>query len=698
MNKSNRFNEIFLVFKTHLDIGFTDMGRVIVQKYFEEYIPQATMVAKELRESGKSERFIWTSGAWLIYEYLEQADSRQRRELETAIEHGDIAWHAMPFTVHSELMDSSLFTYGLSLSQKLDRRFGKKTIAAKMTDVPGHTKAIVPILAEAGIKYLHIGVNAASKPTEVPDIFIWEHDDHSQIIVNYSSGGYGNMTIHPQTGCALAFAHTLDNCGPQNYEEVISVFENLRNKYPGRKIVAARLDDFAGKLWDCRANLPVVTHEIGDTWIHGIGSDPAKVSQFLELSRLRVKWLKSENSHLFAKELEGVSRKLLLVPEHTWGLDEKTFLNDAATKEKAIARCLPGQLNHKIKPSDFFDKDSLKKLRKTDKCLYFEESWDEQRRYIDEAIECLSGTPLAQEAKYHLKKLIPYRKPIDDFTEYTLQSAPLETRHFLVGFDPVNGMVNYLRRKESGQIWASASHPLCRFCYELFCQDDYARFARQYVINSEDGSPPWWAVEDFTKKGIGAFSRGRRVWHSILRNMYYRKNKAGICVLINAEMPEESSSIYGAPSDIQLELFFPDEHPAIEIDFQWFKKDACRLPEALWFSFAPVFLLTDKWQLVKMGQNISPHEVVKNGNKKLHAIERLEYLDNANPLTIKTFDAPLVAPGRPSLLDFNNRQPALHSGFHFNLYNNVWATNFRMWYDEDALFRFHLDFSNNKGG
>ena len=33
-------------------------------------------------------------------------------------------------------MDRELFQYGLSLSQKLDERFGMKTVAAKMTDVP----------------------------------------------------------------------------------------------------------------------------------------------------------------------------------------------------------------------------------------------------------------------------------------------------------------------------------------------------------------------------------------------------------------------------------------------------------------------------------------------------------------------------------------------------------------------------------
>ena len=52
----------------------------------------------------------------------------------------------------------------------------------------------------------------------------------------------------------------------------------------------------------------------------------------------------------------------------------------------------------------------------------------------------------------------------------------------------------------------------------------------------------------------------------------------------------------------------------------------------------------------------------------------------------------LVAPGEPSLLNFSNRQPPLQHGMHVNLYNNVWGTNFPMWYAEDARFRFVLRF------
>lgn len=82
--------------------------------------------------------------------------------------------HAPPFTTHTELLDEDTFLYGLSIVDELDRIRGRKSVAAKMTDVPGHTKAIVPLLARHGIKLLHIGVNGASAVLDVPECFFVE--------------------------------------------------------------------------------------------------------------------------------------------------------------------------------------------------------------------------------------------------------------------------------------------------------------------------------------------------------------------------------------------------------------------------------------------------------------------------------------------------------------------------------------------
>ena len=66
------------------------------------------------------------------------------------------------------------------------------------------------------------------------------------------------------------------------------------------------------------------------------------------------------------------------------------------------------------------------------------------------------------------------------------------------------------------------------------------------------------------------------------------------------------------------------------------------------------------------------------------------YQDEKLSLEIHSQDALLVSAGQPSLLNFSNELPDLDNGFHFNLYNNVWGTNFPMWFEDDSLFRFSI--------
>ena len=293
---------VFLIFKTHLDIGYTDYACNVREKYFAHYIPGAIRIARELQ--GTDTPFVWTVGSWLIWEALKQDDGT----VEKAIRDGLIRWHGLPFTTHTECMTAELFEEGLRLSKALDLRFGLETHAAKMTDVPGHTVAMLPLLSKYGIRFLHIGVNGASMPPDVPPLFVWEREN-SRVAVAVNAGGYGGQTVIGDN--VFLFAHTLDNLGPQSPQEIRDVYQKAREEYPGAKVRCGTLEDFLDAI-DMDA-LPVVSAEIGDSWIHGVGTDPYKVAAYRSVLRY------TKEKHLPLPE------ELLLVPEHTWGMDIKTY-------------------------------------------------------------------------------------------------------------------------------------------------------------------------------------------------------------------------------------------------------------------------------------------------------------------------------------------------------------------------------------
>ena len=56
-----------------------------------------------------------------------------------AVKRGDITWHAGPMNMQAENADETLFQFGLSLSNRLDKMFGitRKMRVLSQRDVPG---------------------------------------------------------------------------------------------------------------------------------------------------------------------------------------------------------------------------------------------------------------------------------------------------------------------------------------------------------------------------------------------------------------------------------------------------------------------------------------------------------------------------------------------------------------------------------
>ena len=652
--------KVHLIFKTHLDVGFTNLAGNVIKTYMEEFIPGALSLSENLRQKNQKDRFVWTTGSWLIYEFLEKADPTMRKRMEKAIEYGDIVWHGLPFTLHSELADPSLYDLGIQLSIGLDKRFGKKTISAKMTDVPGHTRGIVPILAKNGIEFLHIGVNPASMPPDVPPLFVWRATDGAEVVVMYQKD-YGSQMIIPGTQTAVAICFTSDNHGPQKPEQIAQIYSDLRKQFPNAEVTASTFNSIASEISAVRKQLPVLTQELGDSWIHGAGSDPLKISQFREISRLRNNWLKDKTLKFGDATDLAFGIPLLMIAEHTWGLDVKTFLADWDI----------------YKPEDF------KAARSKPNFKLMEQSWDEKRQYINDAISQLPGNK-ATEAKEIIQSLKPILTEKTQLIKIKSIESEIDTPFFELKINKSTGGIIKFKDKETGFDWANEKSQMCLFSYQTFSKSDYDRYLGQYLTLQTP-----WALGDFAKTGLEVGHPVSRTWMPSLKDAFIKKDNNGQKIVLDLVINDEKgNSVGGSPGNITIELFFPNNSKQLQVTLQWFNKPAYRLPEACWFSFIPPVQNGD-WIIDKMGQPVNFRDVVKNGNRKLHAaLEGVRFESNANKCSIASLDAPLVAPGERNLLNFDNRLPEASEGVHFCLHNNVWGTNFKMWFEDDMKYRF----------
>lgn len=658
----NQVKRVLVAFTCHLDVGFTNTQAAVLAKYFDQYYPAAMQTANALREAGE-DRYVWSTGSWLLYEYLEHITGAARTRAEQAIGNGDMAWYAVPFNLETEMLDHSMLEGALGISHALDRRFDKRTTGAKMSDVPGHTRGLVAPFAANGVTLLDIGVNGASTVPEVPPLFVWQEPQGGSVVMMYHHG-YGGILQVPDSDLAVAIDVRNDNAGPHSVAQVKNIYAGLRRQFPNARVSAANLSEIALAVEPYKANLPVVTQEIGDTWIYGVASDPVKMARYREVMRLRKEWVSQGKLKVGDSTDLRLLRRLLLPPEHTWGVDTKRLKDYVHYTPKALARVV--------------DSSRFK---------WAESSWAEKRNDIDQAVESLPAA-LRSEAEAHLRTLQPKAPDRSGLNSHTAGSE-IETVHFTVALDPETGAIHRLRAKDGGRDWAAADHPLGLFSYQTLSAKDYEDYRAAYII-----AKTWWAPMDFGKPGIEKFGAESRVWLPRVAGCWAGKVGDGFRILTELQITDaeaEGADRVAWPKQIYVDLILPDSEPAVRVDVTCLGKVANRLPEAVWLSFLPMTAEPHGWTLDKVNQPISPFDVVKGGNRHMHAVTRgIYYKDSRGRFSIETLDAPAVALGERSPIYYSNDQPDLAKGFHFSLFNNAWGTNYIQWFGEDTRFRFIL--------
>jgi Domain of unknown function (DUF5054) len=654
---------VLVTFKCHLDVGFSDTQASVMRKYFDQYFPLAIRTATARREAGQ-DRYVWTTGSWLLYEYLEQASAYDRGRMEQAIAAGDIAWHALPFSWQSEMLDRSMIEGCLGLSKSLDLRFGRKTTGAKMTDVPGHSRGIISPLAAGGVKLLDIGVNAASTPPDVPDIFVWKNPDGSSLIMLYHRHSYGSAVQIPGSDLAIAVEVGDDNTGPHSEDEIKKIYADLRQQFPGATITAANFSEVAEVIDQHRDKLPVVTQEIGDTWLYGVPSDPVKVARYREIARLRLEWV--QQGHFAAGDATDCTllRRLALAVEHTWGADTKRYLDYDHYLPRDVGQVL-NQPGYKT----------------------MEQSWQEKRDDIDAAVAALP-TALQQQGKGRLSGLRAVLPSKQDLSAHSAEEK-IDSAHFVLALGPKTGAIATLRNKKTGREWASPDHPLALFTYQTLSASDYDDFLARYVRSKE-----WWAPRDFGKPNIRSFGAESRDWHPSMVSCWRGRTKDATRILAELKIddpPSESKGCVAWPRIMYLELVLPDDEPVVRLTFSSFGKPPNRMPESMWLTFAPHTLEPNGWALEKVDQQVSPLDVVRGAGRSMHAVtQNVNYRDSRGSFQLTTLDAPVVALGKRSPLNFSEQLPDLQQGVHINLFNNAWGTNYIQWAGGDWVYRFTL--------
>jgi len=641
-------DQVIIVFKTHFDIGYTDMASNIVTKYRTTMIDQALAVADQNRDLPASQQFAWTIPGWPMHKILEdwpgQTPERKRR-IEDAFKQGRFVVHGLPFTTHTETLEPEDLVRSLGYSARLARSFGLPLPRdGKMTDVPEHTRLLATILKHAGIEFMHIGCNGASSPIKVPPLYWWEGADGSRVLTMYSTQ-YGTVLTPPKDWpykTWLALIHTGDNHGPPRPDEVKKLLDQAAKELPGVTVRIGRLSDFADAILAEKADIPVVRGESTDTWIHGLMSDPAGM-KIARNTRPLIAATEILNTSLrgwgvavpdAAPVVDAAYEQSLLYGEHTWGgalawLKGKLAYGDAFQRERAEGR-----------------------YERT------EASWAEHTAYIEKARDLI--TPALQGNLRALGKAVggkrivvfnplPWKRdgivrvgdkdfvardvPPCGYRAYDKLEAAgdaLENEFFKVTLD---GTIRSIIDKRTGRELVEPGFG--RYLYERFDDDQ----AKAYQ---------------------GAYCRYKHT------------------AFIKPGLPPASETRYSAatPTNFSLRVTVPRGLPYVELEITIHNKPLDSWPEAGWLCL-PFKVDNPRFRLGRPGNIIDPTtDLVPGANRDMFTINTGVAIGN---VAFCPLDHPMVSLERPGCWkyapDFVPKKPVAF----VNLFNNQWSTNFRFW-------------------
>jgi alpha-mannosidase len=711
--------EVIVVFKTHFDIGYTARAADVVNRYRTTMIDKALDLVDQSRSLPPENRFVWTVPGWPLEQMLWEGQTPERRaRLLAAIRSGQLVFHALPFTTHTESLDLEDLVRGLGHSSALARQFGIPLPRdAKMTDVPEHTWILPTILKHAGVNFLHIGCNAASSSPIVPELFWWEGPDGSRVLTMYSAKDYGSGLQAPAGWphrTWLAMIMTGDNQGPPTPESVKKLLDQARKEFPGVRIRFGRLSDFADAIEREKGPVPVVRGDMPDTWIHGIASLPAE-TKLARNARPQLTAAESLDTLLRAwgvnptparPSLAAAREQSLLYGEHTWGYNSAYF--------------------------GFRYGEDWRDARAAGHYQLQEESWDDHRAYAQRTADVASSmlrpslTALAQGVNVSGRRIVifnplPWRRDavvseaVHDFPAAALKDvesgvvvpvtldginlrfvardlppmgyrtyvpaeappvsgalhaevATLENEFLRVELDPARGGIRSVIDKASGRDLVDKGSPyaLGQYLYERFDSTNVAAFVSAYTKIKSD-----WAPRDFGKLNLPpaaihpyTASTARNSRADIQRTPAY----------VRATLQTAAGN--GLPDVTTLRVTLYAGQRFLDLEWGISGKTADPWPEAGWLAL-PLNAADPAFRLGRTGSIIDPAQDTVPGSG--HNQYCINTGITAGGAIIVPIDSPIVSLGKPEGWQYSPRFEARGSTVFVNLFNNQWSTNFALW-------------------
>eukprot|EP00048_Salpingoeca_helianthica_P000811 m.44109 g.44109 ORF g.44109 m.44109 type:complete len:250 (+) comp10867_c0_seq1:1007-1756(+) len=204
--------------------------------------------------------------------------------------------------------------------------------------------------------------------------------------------------------------------------------------------------------------------------------------------------------------------------------------------------------------------------------------------------------------------------------------------------------------------------------------------------------------DDFDKVGINNYGAAARLATPTLLEVWDKHDASTSTSLFYVHVGFDGALVQeaGAPRDVWVRVRVPWLGPlTLNLTVELFNKTSTRLPEALFYQFVRDTPEACAWTLTKLGQPLDPDQVVNGGGRHMHVVDqfssncptgrnRNKSQNSSTIVTVTTPDSGLVTLGpRTALPTPTDRAPGSSDGVAVVLLDNLWGTNYIMWYPFD---------------
>ena len=493
--KPPRIRNMWIVPHSHVDIGYTHRQDEVAKLQVGN-LKTAMRLARDSAANPPGLRFKWNPEAvWSLDHYFQSATPEQRTELLDAVRRGDVGVDGLYGNMLTGLCRPEELAQCLAIGAQVSNLTGVPLATASICDVPGYTWGIVPMMAQAGVKYFAIGPNFGDRVGNIhhwdDKPFYWKSQSGNErvlcwVVDNYHHLGDLDKCVLEQVARLErnGFSYTssfifwvgtwpgggVDNAPPD--EKIVEKAIAWNSKYAAPKVSIGLTREFFTEFERKHgASLPELAGDLTPYWEDGAGSTSRETamnrSSGDRLAQASTLFAMRDPHAYPAAKFQEAWKNVLLYSEHTWGAHcsisepDSQFTKDQWDVKHGFAR------DAKAQSEDLLETALSPDKRPTEIDVYNTTQWERTdlavvlRKLPDDLVVYENNQPLpCQKLSYGQLAFLARNVPPFGAKRYQLgkktatppaggavaEATSLRTPLLNVEVDPTSGAIKSLRK------------------------------------------------------------------------------------------------------------------------------------------------------------------------------------------------------------------------------------------------------------